>query len=91
MKTRMMAVCAAILLSSGLASADSRRARDRDGQLTEPSAADREKARKEWQARLDILKLTEAIRDIVEQQKGRTPPRIIELPDPSSNKAGPRS
>ena len=91
MNIRMIAVCVAILLASDTASADSGRARDREGQMTKPSAAVMEKARKEWVARLDILKLTATIRDILEQQKGKPLPRIIEQPAPVPNKTGPGS
>jgi hypothetical protein len=90
MSIRMMAVCAAIFLVSATdaAFADSGHARDRDGQMTQPSAEAREKTQKQWAAKLDILRLEAAIRSILEQENGRTTRRIIELPASSPGKPG---
>ena len=89
MMIRMLGVCGTVLLGVASVSADSGRSPDRDGQMTEPSAAATEKKRKEWQAKLDILQLQAAIQAILEQQKAKAPTGIIELPTPSPNK--PRS
>jgi hypothetical protein len=90
--TRLISVCGVFLLATTSAAADSGRARDREGQMTQPSPAAQEKARRERAGKptIDLRngtaeELAAAIRQILEEMERKERP-TIRVPAPPAKK-----